>query len=62
MTGMAAVKRKLGRPVDHPTLEAQQAALDQTLACVTEASVTRLCDQVRLLSSSDIVAQCALDR
>ena len=46
-----AVKRKATPPLDHPTLESQQAALDRVVACVTVESVTRLCDQVRVLPS-----------
>ena len=41
-----AVKRKASPPLAHPTVEAQQAAIDTVVACVTEESVRRVCDQV----------------
>ena len=35
-------------PIDHPTVEQQQAALERIMACVTESSVRALCAHVGL--------------
>lgn len=47
-----AVKRKATPPLNHPTLEEQQDALDAAVACVTTQSVQRLCEQVGVQYSS----------
>ena len=43
---MAVARQEAMPPLPHPTLEAQQAALDSVVACVTADSVQRLCEQV----------------